>query len=99
MWQILLALAKSLAGSLGGNVGALVLQLLNTADTAYQDKEAWAAWAGPWILWANAIVDAGRDPTPDEDAAAVAVATAVHQNNQSLGAGGPPVPLPAPPTS
>lgn len=97
MWIILAALAKSLAGSFGGSAGALIMQLIDTGETAWTDKEAWAAWAGPWILWANAINDAGRDPTTDEDAAARAVALAVHQNNQSLAAGGPAVPLPAPP--
>lgn len=97
MWALLLALAQSLAGSVGGNVGALITQLVNTAGTAWTDKEAWAAWAGPWILWANAINDAGRDPTSDEDAAARAVADAVHANNQSLASGGPPVALPSPP--
>ena len=99
MWFILAALARSLAASLGGKFGPLLLQLIDTGETVYTDKEAWATWAGPWILWANAINDAYRNPTAEEDALAVQLATAVHANNQSLGSGGPPVPLPNPPAA
>lgn len=99
MWIILAALAKSLAASLGGSYGSLLTQLIDTGETVWTDKEAWAAWAGPWILWCNAINDAGRDPTADEHAAAQAVAAAVHANNQSLAQGGQPVPLPSPPSA
>jgi hypothetical protein len=99
MWFILAALAKSLAGSLGGNIGSLLLQLIDSGETAWADKEAWSAWAGPWILWANAINDADRNPTPAEHAAARALADAVNANIESLGAGGPPVALPAPPAA
>lgn len=99
MWIILAALAKSLATSLGGKYGDLLNQLIDTGETAWTDKEAWAAWAGPWILWCNAINDAGRDPTPAEDQAARDLAAAVHANNQSLAAGGAPVALPNPPSA
>ena len=97
MIQILLALIGSLAGSLGGHTGALVTQLVNTIGTVTLDKAEFDAFVGPWIRWANAIVDAGRDATPEEHAAANALADAVHANNQSLGSGGPALPLPAPP--
>jgi len=99
MWIILAALARSLAVSLGGKFGPLLTQLIDSGETAWTDKEAWAAWAGPWILWSNAINDAGRNPTAEEHAAAQALAAAVHANNQSLASGGLPVPLPSPPTA
>ena len=99
MIQVLLALIASLAGSVGGQTGALVTQLVNTIGTVTLDNAAFDATIGPWIAWANGIVDANREPTPEEHAAANALADAIHANNQSLGSGGPPVPLPAPPTS
>jgi hypothetical protein len=97
MISILLALISSLAGSVGGKTGGLVIQLANTIGTVALDATALAAFAGPWITWANGIVDAKRDPTPAENAAALALADAIHANNQSLGTGGPGVPLPSPP--
>jgi hypothetical protein len=99
MWIILAALAKSLAASLGGDAGSLLTQLIDTGETAWTDKEAWSAWAGPWILWCNAVNDAGREFTDAEKQAARDVAAAVHANNQSLASGGAPVPLPSPPTA
>lgn len=99
MIQILLALIESLAGSIGGKTGALVGQLVNVIGTVTLDQQALAAFAGPWIAWANVIVDAKRNPTPAEDAAANALADAIHANNQSLATGGPGVPLPSPPTA
>lgn len=97
MIQILLALISSLAGSVGGKVGALVTQLVDTIGTATLDEQAVVAFAGPWVTWMNAIIDAKRDSTPEEEAAVQALAAAVHANNQSLAAGGAAVPLPAPP--
>ncbi len=97
MIQLLLALAASLAQSLGGKTGALITNLVNVIGTVTMDEADFAAFAGPWITWANAIVDANRDPTPAENAAALALADAVHANNQSLGTGGAGVPLPSPP--
>lgn len=99
MIQILLALISSLAGSVGGKTGALVIQLANTIGTVTLDAEALKVFAGPWIAWANAIVDAGRDPTPGEHTAALALADAVRANNQSLGSGGVGMPLPLPPSA
>jgi hypothetical protein len=97
MIQILLALISSLAGSVGGKTGALVIQLVNTVGLGIAGAADFKAFAGPWIQWANKIVDAKRDPTPAESAAANALADAVHANNQSLGSGGAGVPLPSPP--
>lgn len=99
MIQILLALIASLAGSYGGKAGGLVIQLVNTIGKVTLDKTAFDAFAGPWITWANGIVDANREPTPAENSAAVALADAIHANNQSLGAGGPAVALPSPPVA
>jgi hypothetical protein len=96
--QIFLALIGSLAGSVGGKTGALVLQLVNTIGIVTLDAVELQAFAGPWITWANGIVDAKRDPTDEERAAANALADAIHANNQSLGTGGPGVPLPSPPS-
>jgi len=98
MIQILLALIGSLGGSLGGNTGSLITQVVNTIGAVTIGKAEFDAFAGPWIVWLNTIVDAKRDPTPDESAAANALADAIHANNQSLGTGGPGVPLPSPPT-
>lgn len=98
MLQVLLALIGSLGQSLGGRTGSLVTQLVNTIGTLALDRADVIAFAVPWVQWANAIVDANRDPTDAEEAAANAVADAVHANNQSLAAGGPGVPLPPPPT-
>lgn len=99
MIAILLAFIGSLGNSIGGNTGSLITQLVATIGTVAQDKADFDDFAGPWIQWANAIVDANRDPTPDEHAAARALADAVHANNQSLAQGGAPVPLPSPPTA
>lgn len=102
MIQVLLALLASVAQSLGGKTGALLTQLVNTVGVVWTDKAAWEAWATPWVVWANGIVDANRDPTAEEDAAANAVADAIHQRNQTLAAGTPVdqlPPLPNPPGS
>ena len=99
MWIILAALARSLATSLGGKFGPLLEQLIDSGEEVWTDKEAWAAWAGPWVLYSNAINDAGRNPTDEEHEAFKALAAAVHANNQSLATGGPPVPLPSPPSA
>lgn len=97
MIQILLALIQSLAGTIGGTTGSLVTQLVNTIGSVTLNKQEWDAFAGPWIVWANAIVDANRNATPDEHAAAQALAAAVHADNQALAAGQPGVALPLPP--
>lgn len=97
MISILLAFIASLAGSVGGRTGALVTQLVNTIGTVTIGKAEFDAFVGPWITWANGIVDANRDPTPEEEAAANQLADAIHANNQSLGIGGPAIPLPSPP--
>lgn len=97
MIQIILALLSSLGTSVGGKAGALVLQLVNTVGTIKLSADEWLATVGPWVTWANGIVDAGRDPTPEEHAAAQALATAAHENLQSLARGGQPVAIPAPP--
>lgn len=97
MIQILLALLGSVGTSWGGPKGSLLVQIANTLGLAVADTAEFKAFAGPWIVWANGIVDANRDPTADEEAAANALADAVHANNQSLGTGGPGVALPAPP--
>jgi hypothetical protein len=97
MIQILLALISSLGGSLGGRIGDLITQLVATIGTVQIDKAQFDAFAGPWIIWANGIVDAGRDPTQAEHAAARALADAVNANIESLGSGGPALPLPSPP--
>lgn len=99
MIQILLALISSLAGSVGGKTGALVIQLMNTIGLGIAGAAEFKAFAGPWITWANKIVDENRDPTEEEEAAANALADAVHANNASLGTGGPGVPLPSPPSA
>jgi hypothetical protein len=99
MIQILLAFIASLGGSIGGKIGALITQLTATIGTVTLDKAEWDAFAGPWIQWANAIVDANRDPTDGEHNAARALADAVHANNQSLATGGPGVQLPSPPAA
>lgn len=93
---VLLALINSLGVTLGGRTGSLVTQIVGTISTVTLDKAAFDAFAGPWIAWANVIVDAKRDPTPEEEAKALELAAAIHANNQSLGAGGPPVALPTP---
>lgn len=98
MIQVILALLASLGTSIGGKAGALVIQLANTAGTIKLDRDEWEASVMPWIVWANAIADAKRDPTDDEHAAARALADAAHANLQSLAAGGPPVAIPAPPS-
>jgi hypothetical protein len=97
--QILLALIASLGQSVGGKTGTLVTQLVNIINTGYQDTAEWKAFAGPWIKWVNAIIDADRDPTEEEHAAAVALADTVRARNHSLAVNGPPVTLPAPPAS
>ena len=97
MIQLLLALVSSLASSFGGKAGALVGQLVGTIGTVTTDKAAFDAFAGPWISWLNGIIDANRDPTPEEEAAVRALAAAVHANNQALGSGGAAVTLPGPP--
>lgn len=99
MIQILLALIGSLATSYGGKASSLVLQLVNTIGAVTLSKAEFDEFAGPWITWANGIVDANRDPTADEEAAARALADAIHANNASLGAGGHGVPLPSPPAA
>lgn len=99
MIAILLALLGSLATSYGGKTGGLIVQIVNSLGVLTVDKAAFDAFAGPWFVWLNAIVDANRDPTPEENAAAVALADAIHANNQSLGHGGQPVALPPPPAA
>lgn len=98
MIELILALLGSLGQSIGGNTGNLIGQLVATIGTIKLDRDEWLASVGPWVTWANAIADAGRDPTPEEHAAARALATAAHENLQSLATGGPPVPIPAPPS-
>ena len=97
MIQVLLALLGSIGTSWGGPKGNLLVQLANTLGLAAADTAEFKAFAEPWIRWANGIVDADRDPTPEEEAAANALADAVHENNQSLGTGGQGVSLPSPP--
>jgi hypothetical protein len=80
--QVFLALIGSLAASVGGQTGSLVIQLVNTIGTVTLDAAELKAFAGPWIEWANAIVAENRDPTAEERAAANALADAVHANNQ-----------------
>jgi hypothetical protein len=98
MIAVWIALINSLAAAVGGPTGALVAQLVNTIGAVTLDKAELEAFAGPWITWANGIVDADRDPTDEEREAARSLADAVHNNNRSLGGGGPSIPLPSPPT-
>jgi hypothetical protein len=97
MIQILLALISSLAGSVGGKTGALVTQLVTTVGTVTLDAQALQSFAGPWVVWVNGIIDAGRDPTAAEEAAVRELAATVHANNQALARGQAAVPLPSPP--
>ena len=97
MIEIILALLGSLGQTVGGSTGNLIGQLVGTIGTIKLDRDEWLATVGPWVTWANGIVDASRDPTPEEHEAARALATAAHDNLQSLAHGGPPVPLPSPP--
>ena len=99
MIEIILALLSSLGASVGGNAGNLIGQLVGTIGTIRLDSQEWLATVGPWVTWANGIVDANRDPTPEEHAAAQALATAAHDNLQSLATGGPQVPIPSPPVA
>lgn len=102
MIQILLAFIASLGQTIGGKTGALIAQLTSTIGTVQLDKAEWDAFAGPWIQWANGIVDANRDATDEEHAAAKALADAVHARNQALAQGTPEgslPPLPSPPSA
>ena len=97
MIQLWIALARSLAISLGGKIGTVVVQLADTVGLAIADKADVELTIGPWITWINAIIDAKRDLTPEEHAAVNALADAVNQNNISLANNGPPVAIPSPP--
>lgn len=102
MIQILLTIIASLAQSKGGKIGDLVTQIVNTIGTLQMSAADLEAFAKPWLVWTNAVIDrdnAGTPPTAAEFATGLALVQAINANIESLGTGGPPVALPSPPAA
>jgi hypothetical protein len=100
--QVFFAFILSLAQSKGGKIGELVTQLIGTLQAINLSKADYDAFVGPWLQWANGVIDrdnAGTPPTKEELAAGLALAQAINDNIESLGSGGAGVPLPSPPSA